>query len=75
MLATIVGWSALGQVAAYALAAGVAIAALFTGGLRLIESDEGTGVARAARPALGGLCLLACAALVGAGLYVVFTTK
>jgi hypothetical protein len=72
MLAAIVDWTALGQVAAYALAA--AIAALFTGGLLLVEPGGGER-AHAARHALGGLCLLACVGLVAAGLYVVFTTK
>jgi hypothetical protein len=74
MLATLVDWTALGLVAAYSFAFSVAITALFTGGLLLVESGDGGG-ANAVRRAVGGLLLLACIALIAFGLYIVFTTK
>jgi hypothetical protein len=75
MLATVVDWGALGQVASSSLLISVALATLFTGGLLLVEPAGGAGRAPAVRRALGGLLLLACLALVAVGLYVVFTAK
>jgi len=69
MLATIVDWSALGQVVAYSFAAALLLTGLFTTGVLSLER-HGTA-ARAA----GALSFTLCLVLVAFGLYVMFTTK
>ncbi len=74
MIATVVDWAALAQVAYTALLVSVAVTTLFTGGLLLSQAGPAGG-SSAGRRVLGGACLLASLALVLAGLYVVFTAK
>ena len=71
MLATVVDWTALGQVVAYSFAGALLLTVLFTAGVLLVESD-GTSEPSPASRALGGVALLACLALLAFGLSVLF---
>jgi hypothetical protein len=64
MLATIVDWSALGQVVVYSFAAALVLTILFT-----------TGVLAGPRRLVGAGSYLLCGGLVVLGLYVMFTSK
>jgi hypothetical protein len=63
MLASIVDWSALGQVVVYSFAAALVLTFLFT-----------TGVLAGPRRVLGSGSYALCGALVVLGLYVMFTS-
>lgn len=72
LLATIVDTSALAKVVLYSFAGALLLTGLFTAGVLLVESEDGTSPVPAGRRALGGLALLACLALLAFGLSVLF---
>ncbi|GAA4638100.1 hypothetical protein GCM10023196_094530 [Actinoallomurus vinaceus] len=68
-------WNALGEVAAVAFAVGVAIVVIFSVGILSwsVRRPEGAHYGRESTlaTAASGLCFLACAAIVGYGIYLI----
>jgi hypothetical protein len=68
MLAAIVAWGALGKVVVSSFAVALVLTYAFTTGVLLVETRDG-------RRAVGYAAFAACQALVGFGLYVMFSSK
>lgn len=67
-----VNWSGLGEVFVIALAAGVGVVVLFSLGITTLSRRATTdGRAGTGSTAVAGVCFLACAAVVGYGIYLV----
>jgi UPF0716 family protein affecting phage T7 exclusion len=69
-----INWSGLGEVFGVSLAAGVGVVVLFSLGISALgkrESATAEGQSPAAATAISAVCFLACAAVVGYGLYLV----
>ena len=73
MLATVVDWTALGNVVLLSFAGTLLLTGLFTTGVLSIEVEGAR--ASTARRAVGLLCFALCAALVAFGIYVMFSSK
>ncbi|MBL1085433.1 hypothetical protein JK359_26290 [Streptomyces actinomycinicus] len=67
-----VDWSALGQVAAVSLGVTLAVVVVFTLGVLGLSRAEGSGTGGSAvGRAQAALCFLACAAVVGYGIWLI----
>jgi hypothetical protein len=67
-----INWSGLGEVFAIALLAGVGLVTLFSLGIASLGRREtGEGGSATLSTTLAALCFLACAAIVGYGIYLV----
>ncbi|MEU6463813.1 hypothetical protein [Streptomyces sp. NPDC046976] len=68
-----IDWSALARVAAVSLGVTVAVVVVFTLGVLGLSraADRRTGPATALARAQAGLCFLACAVVVGYGIYLI----
>jgi hypothetical protein len=73
MIATVVDWAALANVALYSFAGALLLTGLFTTGVLFVEVDGHR--ATTSRRAAGALCFGLCLALVAFGIYVMFSTK
>ena len=74
VLAALVDWTALGNAALYAFVAAIAVTALFTTGVELLEPRDGAAVG-SVRKAGAGLVFALCLAIVAFGVYVMLTSK
>ncbi len=74
VLGALVDWAALGDAALYAFVAAVAVTALFTTGVVLLEPSGG-GAVTGVRKAGAGVVFALCLAVVAFGVYVMMTSK
>ena len=74
VLATLVDWGALGSAALYAYVAAIAVTALFTTGVELLEPRAG-GAVSGVRKVGAGVVFALCLAVVAFGVYVMMTSK